>query len=137
MDTIPSALDMAFRTAWLLAGNSKTAEAAVLDGIGACEDISHRGLLIEAVRSMLRRRASSVDAAGPVQLLPLELSRLIMLKPLSRDCFVLRLLVGLSPEVCAGLLDISITESEEAVYAGLTELSFLFSHTGMNQPSES
>jgi hypothetical protein len=51
MHTIPSALDMAFRTALLLAGTTKTAEAAVMDGIGACEDLSHRGLLIEAVRS--------------------------------------------------------------------------------------
>jgi hypothetical protein len=135
-EEISGALHTAFLTALLLGGDTTTAEAAVLDGIGAC-DISHRGLLIEAVRSMLRRRASSVDAAGPGQLLPLELSRLFMLKPLSRDCFVLRLLVGLSPEVCAGLLDISITESEEAVYAGLNELPFLFSHRGMNQPSES
>jgi hypothetical protein len=31
--------------------DTTTAEAAVLDGIGACEDVSHRSLLIAARRS--------------------------------------------------------------------------------------
>ena len=86
MDTIPSALDMAFRTSLLLAGNTKTAEASVMDGIGACEDLSHCGLLIEAVRSTIRRRTKSTDASDALELLPPELRRLFMLQPLSRDC---------------------------------------------------
>jgi len=125
MDTIPSALDMAFRTALLLAGATKTAEAAVMDGIGACEDLSHRGLLIEAVRSTIRRRTKSADAPDALELLPPELRHLFMLQLLLRDCFVLRILVGLSPEVCAGLLDISIAEFEDAVYAALSQLPVL------------
>ena len=129
MDTIPSALDMAFRTALLLAGTMKTAEAAVMDGIGACEDLSHRGLLIEAVRSALRRRTKSADDPDALELLPPELRRLFMLQPLSRDCFVLRILVGLSSEVCAGLLDISITEFEDAVCAALNQLPIRSSST--------
>jgi hypothetical protein len=129
MDTIPSTLDMAFRTALLLAGNTKTAEGAVMDGIGACEDLSHRGLLIEAVRSTIRRRTKSADAPDALELLPPELRRLLILQPLSRDCFVLRILVGLSPEVCAELLDVSITEFEEAVYAALNQLPLLSSST--------
>jgi hypothetical protein len=122
MDTIPSALDMAFRTALLLAGATTTAEAAVMDGIGACEDLSHRGLLIEAVMSTIRRRTKSADAPDALELLPPELRRLFMLQPLSRDSFVLRILVGLSPEVCAELLDVSITEFEDAVCAALNQL---------------
>jgi hypothetical protein len=129
MDTIPSALDMAFRTALLLGGNTTTAAASVMDGIGACEDLSHRGLLIEAVRSTLRRRTKSADDPDARELLPPELCRLFMLQPLSRDCFVLRILVGLSPEVCAGLLDISITEFEDAVCAALNQLPLLSSST--------
>jgi DNA-directed RNA polymerase specialized sigma24 family protein len=129
MDTIPSALDMAFRAALLLAGNTKTAEASVMDGIGACEDLSHRGLLIEAVRSTIRRRTKSADAPDALELLPPELRRLLILQPLSRDCFVLRILVGLSPEVCAELLDVSITEFEEAVCAALNQLPLLSSST--------
>src|SRR5271168_1640726 len=98
MDTIPSTLDMAFRTALLLAGTTKTAEAAVMDGISACEDLSHRGLLVEAVRSTLRRRTKSAHDSDAIELLPPELRRLLMLQQHSRDCFVLRILVGLSPE---------------------------------------
>ena len=127
MHTIPSALDMAFRTALLLAGATKTAEAAVLDGIGACEDLSHRSLLIESVRSAIRRRTKSADTADALELLPPELRRLFMLQPLSRDCFVLRILAGLSPDVCAELLDVSITELEDAVCAALNQLPLLSS----------
>ena len=127
MDTIPSALEMAFRTALLLTGNTKTAEAAVMDGIGACEDLSGCGLLIEAVRSTIRRRTKSAAATDALDLLPPELRRLYMLQPLSRDCFVLRILVGLSSEVCAELLDIAITEFEDAVCAALNQLPLLLS----------
>ena len=129
MDTIPSALDMAFRTALLLGGNTKNAEEAVMDAIDACEDLSHRGLLIEAVRSTIRRRTKSADAPDALELLPPELRRLFMLQPLSRDCFVLRILVGLSPELCAELLDVSITEFEDAVCAALNQLPLLSSST--------
>jgi DNA-directed RNA polymerase specialized sigma24 family protein len=96
-----------------------------MDGIGAGEDLSHRGLLIESIRSAIRRE--SADAPDGLELLPPELRRLFMLQPLSRDCFVLRILVGLSPEVCAELLDISIAEFGDAVYAALNQLPLLSS----------
>ena len=127
MDTMPSALDMAFRTALILTGAMKTAEAAVMQGIGACEDLSPRGLMIEAVRSAVRRRTKSSDGPGEVECLPPELRRLFMLQPLPRHCFVLRVLVGLSPEVCAELLEVSVTDFENAVYRALTELPLLCS----------
>lgn len=122
MDTMPQAFDMAFRTALLLTGGMNTAEAAVMHGIGACEDLSPRGLLTEAVRSAVRRCTKSSDGPHEVEALPLELRRLFMLPPLLRYCFVLRILVGLSPEVCAELLEISVSEFEDALYGALTEL---------------
>ena len=125
MDTMPSALDMAFRTALLLTGDTTTAEAAVTHGIAACEDLSPGGLLIEAVRSAVRRRTKSSDGPYEVDCLPAELRRLFMLQPLLRYCFVLRILVGLSPEDCAELLEISVTEFEDALYGALTELALL------------
>jgi hypothetical protein len=125
MDTMPSAFDMAFRTALLLTGDTRTAEAAVIHGIGACENLSPGSLLIEAVRSAVRWRAKSSEDAYEVACLPPELRRLFTLRPLLRHCFVLRILVRLSPEVCAELLDISVTEFEDAVYGALTQLPLL------------
>ena len=125
MDTMPSALDMAFRTALLLTADTRTAEAAVMRGIDASDDLSPGGLLIEAVRSAVRLRTKSSDGPYEVHGLPDELRRLFMLRPLLRHCFVLRILVGLSPEACGDLLEISVTEFEDAMYGALTELALL------------
>jgi hypothetical protein len=125
MDTMPRALDMAFRTALILTGAMKTAEAAVMQGLGACEDLSPGGLLTEAIKSAVRRRTKSSDGPYEVECLPPELRRLFLLQPLPRHCFVLRILVGLSPDVCAELLEVSDTEFENAVYRALTQLPLL------------
>ena len=101
MDTMPSALDVAFRTALLLTGDTRTAEVAVTHAIDAREALSPGGLLIEAVRSAVRRRTKSSDGPYEVDDLPAELRRPFMLPPLLRYCFVLRILAGLSPEVSA------------------------------------
>ena len=127
MDTMPSALDVAFRTALLLTGDTRSAEAAVMHGIGVCEDLSPGGLLTEATKSAVRRRTKSSDGPHEVECLPPELRRLFMLQPLPRHCFVLRMLMNLSPEVCAELLGLSVTESEDALHAALIELPLLCS----------
>ena len=127
MDTMPLALDMTFRTAVLLTGDTRTAEDAVMHGIDACGDLSPGGLLIEAVRSAVRRRTNSSDGPYEVECLPPELRRLFMLQSLPRHCFVLRILVGLSTEVCAELLGVSVTEFEDALYAALIDLPLLCS----------
>lgn len=124
-DTNQAAVNTAFWAVLLLGCDTTTAEAAVLDGIAACEDVSHRSLLIAALRSTLRRRANSAEARDAVQLLPAELRRLFGLPPRSRDCFVLRILLDLSPEVCARLLNISVTELDDALNAALTALPLL------------
>ena len=127
METTSCAVHVAFRTALLLAGAIKTAELAVLDGIDACENISHRSLLIETVRSTIRRRAESPAVLDGINLLPSELRRLLGLQPIFRDCFVLRILVQLPPEVCAELLKISITEYEDALCGALNQVPRLSS----------
>jgi hypothetical protein len=129
MDIISNAVHTGFRTALLLGAATRTAEAAVLDGIDACEDLSDRGFLIETARSTIRRRMKSAHALDGLGLLPLELRRLFLLEPLSRDCFVLRILVGLAPEVCEELLDVSIIELEDAVCSALKQLPLLSSST--------
>jgi len=127
MDTMPSALDVAFRAALLLTGETRAAEVAVMHGIGACEDLSPGGLLTAAVRSAVRRRTKSSDGPCKVECLSPELRRLFLLQPLLRHCFVLRVLVGLSPEACAELLEVSVTEFEDAVYRALIQLPLLCS----------
>jgi hypothetical protein len=127
METTSSAVHIEFRTALLLAGAAKTAEMAVLDGIDACENISHRSLLIETVRSTIRRRAESPAVLDGINLLPSELRRLWGLQPILRDCFVLGTLVQLPPESCAELLNISVTEYEDALWGALNQLPLLSS----------
>ena len=127
MDTTSCAVHTAFRTALLLGGATKTAELAVLEGIDACENISHRSLLIETVRSTIRRRAESPAVLDGINLLPPELRRLLGLQPTFRDCFVLRILVQVPPEECADLLNISITEYEDALCGALNQFPLLSS----------
>jgi hypothetical protein len=122
MNMMACALDVAFRTTLLLTGTINTAEEAVMRGIDAGEDLSPRALLIEAVRSAVRLPMESQNRHCEVEYLPPELQRLFMLQPLPRRCFVLRLLVGLSSEFCADLLDISVCEFEEALQAAFIEL---------------
>jgi hypothetical protein len=124
-NTTSRAVHIAFRTALLLAGGTRTAELAVLDGIEACGNISHRSLLIETVRSTIRRRAESTAVLDGINLLPPELRRVLGLQPIFRDCFVLRILVQLPPEVCAELLEISITEYDDALSGALNQLPLL------------
>jgi hypothetical protein len=57
-------------------------------------------------------QASKEDIRQSAQMLPLELSRVLQLPSLYRRCFVLRVLAGLSPEVCGYLLDLSAGEVE-------------------------
>lgn len=119
------AVDMAFRTALLLTGAAEAAEEAVIHGIGSCEDVSYNALLMETARSAIRRQTKPADWPYEVEALPAELRRLFKLRPLFRKAFVLRILVGLSPEVCAGLLDISTAEFQNTVCAALNELALL------------
>jgi len=126
-DTTSRAVHIAFRTALLLAGATRVAELAVLDGIEACGNISHRSLLIETVQSTIRRRAESPVGLDGINLLPPELRRVLGLQPIFRDCFVLRILVQLPPEECAELLNISITEYDDALSAALKQLPLLSS----------
>jgi hypothetical protein len=127
MDTSSTAVLTAFRTALLLTGATKTAELAVLDAIDACEVTSQRCLLVETVRSTIRRRTETPAVADGINLLPPELRRLLGLQPLLRDCFVLRILAQLPPEACADILKVSIAEYEDALYGALNQLPLLSS----------
>ena len=126
MNMVRSALDTAFSSALLLGGSTKMAEAAVFDAIESSEDVSQSSsLLIETAKSLVRRRKNTARRLDVCALLPFELGRLFLLDPMGRDSFVLRILAGLPPEVCAEILEVSVPELEEALFRALQELPHL------------
>jgi hypothetical protein len=118
------ALPKAFWIALLLTGSIEAAEAAVLDGITALEldHISDDRLLLATAKSAIRRRTGFLEQSDGLSILPLELRRLFLLAPNYRDCFVLRIFIGLTPELCPGILHLSIHEVEDALHTALQEL---------------
>jgi hypothetical protein len=119
------ALPQAICTALLLTGGAKPAEAAVLDGIAelALGHLSGTNLIRESAKAAVQRRADLEDHSEPLfVVLPLELRRLFLLVPKNRECFVLRVLIGLTPEVCAEMLRVPICEVDDALYTALREL---------------
>ena len=117
----------AFCIALLLTGNVEATEAALLDGIAASEldRISGDSLLLATTKSAMHRRMEIPEQSEELSILPLELRRLFLLAPNCRDCFVLRALIGLSPELCSGILHLSIHEVENTLCMALQELPCL------------
>jgi mannose-1-phosphate guanylyltransferase len=120
-------LNEAFVAGLLLAGSLDVAEAAVLDGIAAldpdapCSDT----LLEQTAKASIRRRAEFPERSKGVSTLPLELKRLLLLAPICRDCFILQVLIGLTPATCSRILHISQQERADALHAALQSLPFI------------
>ena len=121
------ALNEAFVAGLLLAGSLDAAEAAVLDGIAVLDPDAPCGdtLLEETAKSSIRRRAEFPERPEGVSILPLELKRLLLLAPICRDCFILQVLIGLTPATCSGILHISQQEREDALHVALQSLPFI------------
>ena len=127
-DEISQALDGAFRAAFMLTGSTQAAEHAVLDGIAATEFDSAGDdvFLLETVKAAIQWRPNSTHRSQqPPSCLPLELRRLLLLAPISRDCFVLRILLGLTPRTCSAILQLTIEEARQTLCAALEALPFL------------
>ena len=121
-------LNEAFRAAAMLTGSTDVAESAVLDGIAASEsgNVVDDVLLLETVKSAIQRRADFTgQSEQALSHLPRELQRLFLLGPNSRDCFVLRVLLGITPGTCSGILHLTIQEVKKVLSAALQELPFL------------
>src|SRR5260370_39030118 len=108
-------VEEAFVAGLLLAGSLDAAEAAVLDGIAARQPDAPCGdpLLEQTARLSIRRRAEFPERSEGVSILPLELKRLLLLAPICRDCFILQVLIGLTPTTCSGILHLSQQECED------------------------
>ncbi|MGH9630521.1 MAG: hypothetical protein ACRD7E_19595, partial [Bryobacteraceae bacterium] len=125
-NAISETLDRAFRAAFLLTGNADLAENAVLNGIAGLESDDHAEKMIVAktIESLIRHRPDlphGLDRA--LALLPHEFQRLVLLAPVSRACFLLRILFGITPTNCAMALNLTIEEFEESLRAALEQLS--------------
>jgi hypothetical protein len=126
--TISETLDHAFRAALFLTGDADLAENAVLDGIAALEsnDTVEKALVVKTVESVIRQRADfPTHTEQAMARLPPELQRLIGLAPVSRDCFILRVLFGISPVNCAAILNLSSEEFKESLCAAYQQLPAL------------
>jgi hypothetical protein len=127
---ISQALEGAFRAAFMLTGSTQAAEYAVLDGIAATEFDGvvdeDEVFLLETVKAAIQRRPDSAhQTQQPPSCLPLELRRLFLLAPISRDCFVSRILLGLTPRICSAILQLTIEEGHQTLCAALEVLPFL------------
>ena len=122
---VTKALDGAFRAALMLTGSMQDAEHAIFNGIAAteCYTAEEDALLLESVKAAIQRRPNSLhQSQEPPAHLPLELRRLFLLTPISRDCFVLRILLGLAVETCSRILERGIEEIEDVLCAALQAL---------------
>ncbi len=100
--------DKAFLTAYLLTGDSRTAEKATLAGIESWN------LSEEPADAVFKRTlAAALDTPAPnepegeLPAFPAELQRVLRLPPRLRHCFVLRVLLELPLDVCARMLHLT------------------------------
>ena len=126
-------LDGAIRAAFMLTGSTRAAEHAVLNGIAATECSSGEeddALLLETVKAAIQRRPDSLhQSQEPPAYLPLELRRLFLLTSISRDCFILRILLGLAVGTCSRILHRGVEEIEDVLCAALQALPRLEART--------
>jgi hypothetical protein len=126
---LSQAIDKAFVTAFLLSGNAERAEDAVSESIArmTIEDSSDEELLQGAVKAAVRPQAQPCSAPRewqPAYLrLPLELRRVLCLARYARQCFVLRVLVGLPSEACAVLLNSNADQVDRGACAAMVQLA--------------
>jgi hypothetical protein len=133
-------LDRAFLVALLITGNMDGAEDAVLDGIAALGgSISSDAFRLATLKSAVERgeqRSGEIEDIFPR--LPLELRRILLLNPLTRACFVLRILLGMPSETCSEVLRIPIQKIGHLVSDAMQQLAVLGStnRTGYCRTSE-
>jgi hypothetical protein len=115
-------LDKAFSVALLLTGGVASAEKAIENAIERSgSDFSAESLLVESVRSAVLQRKWRDELPSTV---PVELRALSLLSPVVRNCFVLRILIGLDCGACSRILEVPVDDVKNALYRSLLELPF-------------
>src|SRR5258708_35223051 len=114
----PQEVARTFVTALLLTGSTQRAEAAVLETIEATrlKEMSAGTLLEGTVSASLAGQIAGhkIDLGDPaISSLPVELRNVLNLPSDCRQCFVLRVLLGLRREVTARILHIEACQIDE------------------------
>jgi len=129
---IEHTVSRAFLTAHLLTASTEQAESATMEAIDSwnpdeeTEEVLFRNVLDGATRAQTKHVPSSWNEHDPGgSYLPDELRAVLGLAPHLRRCFVLRILVGLPPQVCGRLLHLHSRRVDRFACAALECLGSL------------
>jgi hypothetical protein len=127
----------AFCAALILTGSLEAAEDAVLDAIATSECQANE-LLVATAKCAIQLRDECLPRPEMCcSLLPPELHRLFLLSPAGRKCFVLRILMGLTLEMTAGILNLHRDEVDQVLCRVLNDLPRLAGVQSAGLPSSS
>ena len=116
---IEATLNRAFLAAYLLAGNPRSAESALMEAIDSWDpdEDTEEGLFQRVLSAAVRTPMEPLSELPGS--LPMELQALFRLPQELRRAFVLRFLVGLPVPACSRLLRLSCREVDERTCAAL------------------
>ena len=122
--TVETYVRDAFLAALMLTGTIEGAEQAVSDAIATSECGGGVAELLVATAkcAMTQGQEECLRQAEKPSSLPPELQRLFLLPRASRNCFVLRILLGFTAEMSSEILSLGRDEFDEALCFALSEL---------------
>lgn len=122
-------VENAFLIGLLLTGSMKQAEDAVVESIDCfdtspiCDKRIVRRVIHSSLGARLAHSAADMVDEGSAAILPVELRRVLYLPREQRECFVLRMLIGLPGESCAWLLRVDPAEIRSRLQKAVTKLA--------------
>ena len=125
-------LENAFVAGLLLTGSVQRAESAILESVRmSCpDDLFGKTLFRRAVHYSIDQQLEAPteqeeELARAASVLPFELRCVLILPRHLRYCYVLRILVGLSREVCAWLLHLDVAQVDQHTCAAMLRLPLI------------
>lgn len=113
----------AFLAALMLTGTIEGAEQAVSEAIATLGcGVSVDELLVATAKCAIQLRDKCLPEVEIPSSLPPELQRLFLLSSVGRDCFILRMLMGLTLEMSSEILNKDRDELDEALCRALSDL---------------
>jgi hypothetical protein len=113
----------AFFAALMLTGTIEAAEQAVSGAIATSRcGVAVEELLVDTAKCAVLLRDGCSPGVGIPSTLPPKLRRLFSLSSVDRQCFVLRMLMGLTPDVTSGILNLNRDKVDEALCRAVRHL---------------